>query len=1025
MLIKTIYDSLKNIKENPLTNLINAASKGVNLYYDAKEQEKISKKTVAKKLNDLSTKMNKSFATYDTKIKEAEESFYQNHPIYSIPKKINSSIAKKGTSAVINYLKDSYNQSQIVSNAYNKYGMDTTKYNEEELSALTNTLLGAEMTGGLSGVSNKIGQKIAEKIPQKMNALEKLRNISKKAEELSEKKPIKASEKIKNIYLNFQEKFVNKWAKVEELEKNIYKQAGYDLKNVDLKVKSGLQLYGGTPGKIKYDLDNYTKKIGYALKDRKNFDDILKLRRIESRIKADKKTGDWTIEDVNEAKKLLFDELGEKKYTELNNSATAHNIYFDNLLKEVRDTGIISKESYDVIKKSNDFYAPFKVLKKIEEVEEKLVKGQTEYLSLGKQDIVKSIKGIKDSDFAIENVLNTSIEKIANTRRILEKNKAIKSVYNLKNIENGESIIKNLKKGEEIPQDFDKISFFNEGEKIDFIVPKDIADIMKNIDGEQTNLVVNLLRQASRPLKAGATGTNIVFAVSNLIRDTITAKIVSKHGVNVTDQLASIFHLIKKDELYQNWLKSGGGFETLQRSLNNSEKIIKDLEREAKKGGVWKNIKNPIKNIEDFISASETITRLAVFKKALRKGETLEKAALESRDIQDFSRMGQWMKTANVLSVYLNAMVQGTSKMIRAFGERPIKTSLRTMKLVTLPTIGVYVWNNNSEDKKKQFDRVPTWERDMYYIITTGKKDDKGDDLYFKIPKPRGFHILSAIVEDSLSYAKKEDTRSFHDIVNLFTGEYVPGLASLNPALKIPVELKSNYDFFKDREIVPEYLKNNSPENQYDENTSEIAKIVGKLVNYSPMKIDSIINSLGAGTANQISRLIDYAVKDGDEEALEALKKTFNPFKGKGYGGYGSLAYKKEEKEIQSYEEEASNRSFKNREKAKEIYNKIKDFPMEEQKKYLEMLEQKGEIDDDIYKKMKSIRAGEYLEGLDYKVKQIPIKERAKYIWEKLQDFNGDSQKEKEYLKTLEDKDILTSGVMSELLKIRENERGY
>jgi hypothetical protein len=67
------------------------------------------------------------------------------------------------------------------------------------------------------------------------------------------------------------------------------------------------------------------------------------------------------------------------------------------------------------------------------------------------------------------------------------------------------------------------------------------------------------------------------------------------------------------------------------------------------------------------------------------------------------------------------------------------------------------------------------------------------------------------------------------------------------------VENQTNYDLFRGKEIVPEFLQKRSPERQYYPDTPEVWKQVGNLLKVSPLKVQfSVENLLGSVPGNII-----------------------------------------------------------------------------------------------------------------------------------------------------------------------------
>lgn len=191
------------------------------------------------------------------------------------------------------------------------------------------------------------------------------------------------------------------------------------------------------------------------------------------------------------------------------------------------------------------------------------------------------------------------------------------------------------------------------------------------------------------------------------------------------------------------------------------------------------------------------------------------------------------------------------------------------------PTALLFAHNNKYESYKS----IPDYEKRQNWIIMVGQHE--GNDItgkkmlipnYVKIRKGEAQIAVAAILERMLNIGSGnkefiEDTNKF--LLNL-VGDISPITeSSLLPAgVQQLVEVKSNYSFFKQGQIEPDYIKKdgkwyktNEIEPMYRSSelaTSEVAKGLGKIFNWSPYKIDHVIK---VGIINDLIRMYDITVK--------------------------------------------------------------------------------------------------------------------------------------------------------------------
>jgi hypothetical protein len=319
-----------------------------------------------------------------------------------------------------------------------------------------------------------------------------------------------------------------------------------------------------------------------------------------------------------------------------------------------------------------------------------------------------------------------------------------------------------------------------------------------------------------------------------------------------------MFQLFKKDDLYYLW-KAGGGDHTSMVSIDRDylqktfQEVLKDKKAES-----LTYIKNPLKLLQVISELGEAGTRLGEMRNAIAKGKNPTEATFATRDITvDFLRIGAKTRSMNLITAFWNANLQGTDKMVRAFKERPYRTSLKAILGITIPSILLYMANRDDPRYKE----LPRWQKDLFWIILT-------DDHIYRIPKPFELGILfGSVPERILEYMDQKDPEMFKSLVQTTVDGFTPGWL---PTSILPIiENLTNYSFFTGRTIVPRGQEDLPPEAQSGVYTSDVAQIVGEALSYSPSKIDNLIRGYTAG-------LGVYAVQ-GMDKILEGTGVTNNP----------------------------------------------------------------------------------------------------------------------------------------------------
>jgi hypothetical protein len=415
------------------------------------------------------------------------------------------------------------------------------------------------------------------------------------------------------------------------------------------------------------------------------------------------------------------------------------------------------------------------------------------------------------------------------------------------------------------------ITVLEDGRPVYYKTDAALADAIKGIDEEQLNAAVKVMSVPAKMLRAGATSLNVGFAVPNIIRDQLSAAVNNKYGgVPIYDFVNGLASVIKQDDAYKGWMKSGAdqaGFFAQDRKL-----LQRDLDDIVKGGAihhVGKVVKNPLELLRAIGEFSEKGSRVGVYKRAFKGAgkEGLEgfdqelmamKQARESTI--DFSRRGSKMKAYNAITPFLNARLQGSLKLMDSIKKRPIQTGAIGMAYAGLPAAVLYAHNS----QYPEYDEVPDYIKQNYFVIMTGKKDTP----FLKIPKGEIGMIFGNPTENFLANIKQHQgadafKKTAANILLQFSPVQDPS-GAIPTAFGVPAQVMTNYDMFRKQNIVSPYKKDLPAGLQDNNQTSETAKAVGQKLNVSPAKLEFVARSLTGGLAKQFTQITDRAVFGAD-----------------------------------------------------------------------------------------------------------------------------------------------------------------
>jgi hypothetical protein len=501
------------------------------------------------------------------------------------------------------------------------------------------------------------------------------------------------------------------------------------------------------------------------------------------------------------------------------------------------------------------------------------------------------IKKLEGSNRQVIDPLESVVKNIFKATNTVDRNKVASQIGKLAEKDTDGAFIRKLDSKDDTSR-LNVVSVMEDGKKVKYEVPPEVYKTLMNLDKESSNTLIKILQKPAATLRAGATLTP-EFSLRNPLRDVPNAFVVSKSGFNpVVDFPVGLWQSIWKGrtvkignkefktagDLYKQFIKENGGYgnivsmdrklhqETLKKALESTNKNYVDLLDMKTYKAFISSFKNPLNVLRNVADVSETATKVGEFRAALRKGTTPQEAAYRARDLMDFGRAGVSVREANKVVAFLNANIQGKSKLYRAFKENPGQFMGRAAGIVTLPTIGAIVAQNTyANDKQKQIvDDAPQWLKDTFYLVPI-----PGTNQIARIPKPFDLAFaFSNSIERAFNFVAKHDKQAFDGFIKQgFSQASVPVmLTGLAPI----VEGMANYSFFRQGPIIPKREENLNYPDQYDVNTSETAKFIGKGINKltggqgsmknfgSPRVIDNTIQGFTGGTGTYATSFIDW-----------------------------------------------------------------------------------------------------------------------------------------------------------------------
>lgn len=584
--------------------------------------------------------------------------------------------------------------------------------------------------------------------------------------------------------------------------------------------------------------------------------------------------GGGVFKDAHVAKKALeeFENGNPEKLQRIKEAAKRYREFADDILLYMVDKGrlaemVVDKDGnliggYRFIKQNNLQYVALQRIMETEPDREVEPFAATGGSIGGKKETVYKIKG---STKQIENPYVSLIDNVFKSVKESDRNEVMREFRNLI-VEKRDMYDGAPKKFAEIgvigkEGDKNTTTIFVNGKPEHWIFQEDIHNMIKGLDKEGYNLPAVF---TALPSLLRFTVTNFpVFAVRNIVRDVQDRMI--KSNENNAGNLYGLKSFTKDKKYWQDVARNGGlnaGYYYKDKEAYYS--LLDVAMQDLSKGKTTKildydRLKNSWQSYTDLLQKGETLNRVAEYKSAYQNAKTkgLDDysaqlyAASKSRELLDFALMGNWMRYINQMVPFSNAAVQGLYSSIKKAQENPKQFALRMVLISVLPSIAFWFLNHKDDEDAKEYEELPDYQRDMFYNYKIGKNN------WVSIPKPYELSLLGAGADRALSKVagNKEAFKGYAGSVakslmvfdeSNFAGSYQ----------KI-VEGYANYDFFRNKSIIPPYENGLDLELRHTDNASRLGKALQAATGWDARKIDHFIKGTFSYYGNTAIKLSD------------------------------------------------------------------------------------------------------------------------------------------------------------------------
>ena len=400
---------------------------------------------------------------------------------------------------------------------------------------------------------------------------------------------------------------------------------------------------------------------------------------------------------------------------------------------------------------------------------------------------------------------------------------------------------------------------------------------LTNINRGEINPVIRIMTAFTNVFKTVSTSANIAFTFgSNMGKDFVHAVFSTDSKGGLPGYAArygkSLVQEIRKSEDFQRYLNVGGKWaSSIVQDRNGFKKLLRDVNA-AKSPKLVKAVRYWVLGIfdrmQDIADWVETAPRYTEFRSTYKKSGDIMQALYDSGEITvNFKRSGKKARYVEPFVPYSNAAIQGTRQVAAVTKKHPVRTLARVAAYSTLISIAA-AWMRGRKDDR-EYENLSSYVKNNFWTVPLGGGE------YISVKKPDGFGALCTVIDRAVEGIQYKNPSVFNDIASYIVGQFTPygilegltegvetaikeknGLKGIAAGLQdagnnfmngiiilgTMYQIGTNKDF-KGSNIVPRKYEDMPPEEQFDENTSWIAKFLGRQLGISPMKIDHAIDS--------------------------------------------------------------------------------------------------------------------------------------------------------------------------------------
>ena len=263
----------------------------------------------------------------------------------------------------------------------------------------------------------------------------------------------------------------------------------------------------------------------------------------------------------------------------------------------------------------------------------------------------------------------------------------------------------------------------------------------------------------------------------------------------------------------------------------------------------------------------ETVPRLAEYIASRSDGRSVQRSMLDAaRVTTNFAAGGDLTKFVNAHGFnFLNASIQGASQHVRNFREAKqngLKGWVKLAAKYTLAGLPGILLNSLLWDDDEDYEELSDYVKQNYYVIAKTQ-----DGKFIRIPKGRTAAVVQNAMEQMQNLITGDDEADFSTFYELFMNNIAPSNPVENNIIAPIMQVRSNKTWYGE-DLVPGRLADLPNAEQFDESTDAISKWLGEKIDYSPYKINYLLDQYSGGLGDTFLPMLTPEAESGDDSFI-------------------------------------------------------------------------------------------------------------------------------------------------------------